>query len=411
MNAVGIDVSKGRSTVAIVTQFGELVASPFEVNHTDSELSELAGKLKSLKGETKIVMECTGSYHLPVAGTLHAAGLTVYAVNPILIHDFGNNTIRRRVNDKADAMKIARYTITNWFELPPEYVPEEEIRQMLKTFSRQYSKYNKLKTSLTNNLISLLDRAFPGLNKLFTSGAREKDGHEKWIDFAGKFWHCDCVGETGLKAFTERYGKWCKRMGYYAVGADEIHAAARNCVAVMPKSENTKSLITRAVVQVNAIAETLSATAFEMNRLAEMLPEYPVVLELRGIGKILGPQLMAEVGDVRRFPKKSTLVAFAGLEPTDNESGDFHGDEKISKKGSPHLRKTLFQVMDCLLRTSPKDDIIYRLLDRKRAEGKHYYSYMCAGSAKLLRIYYARVKSHLNKRDAGQNNLGMGCTL
>jgi len=94
------------------------------------------------------------------------------------------------------------------------------------------------------------------------------------------------------------------------------------------------------------------------------------------------------------------LVAFAGLEPTDNESGDFHGDEKISKKGSPHLRKTLFQVMDCLLRTSPQNDIVYQLLDRKRAEGKHYYSYMCAGSAKLLRIYYARVKEHLNNLEA-----------
>jgi transposase len=400
MNAVGIDVSKGYSTVTVVNCFGEVVTSPFDVNHTDSELSELAGKLKSLSGETKIIIECTGSYHFPIANALHAAGLTVHAVNAILIHEYGNNSIRRRHNDKADARKIARYGITNWLELPPEYIPEEEIRQILKAVSRQYNKYNKIKTMLTNNLISLLDRSFPGLNKLFTSQAREKDGHEKWIDFAAKFWHCGCVADLTPKAFAERYSKWCKRIGYYPVNVREIHAEARKCVAVMPKTENTKSLITCAVAQLNNIGETLNTTAKEMNRLAKLLPEYPVALDLRGVGKILGPQLIAEVGFVPRFEKKSSLVAFAGLEPTDNQSGQFQGDEPISKKGSPHLRKTLFQIMDVLLRTSPTNDIVYQLLDRKRAEGKHYYSYMCAGSAKLLRIYYARVKEHLSKLDS-----------
>lgn len=109
---------------------------------------------------------------------------------------------------------------------------------------------------------------------------------------------------------------------------------------------------------------------------------------------------MAEIGDVRRFPKKSSLVCFAGLEPTENSSGKFQGDEKISKKGSPHLRKTLFQVMDCILKHSPADDPVYQLLDRKRAEKKHYYSYMNAGAAKFLRIYYARVNAYLNNLEA-----------
>jgi transposase len=134
-----------------------------------------------------------------------------------------------------------------------------------------------------------------------------------------------------------------------------------------------------------------------MNRLAQTLPEYLVVIGFRGVGNILAPQLIAEIGDVRRFPKKSSLVCFAGLEPTPNRSGQFTGAEEISKKGSPHLRKALFQVMDCLLKLSPENDTVYRLLDRKRAEKKHYYSYMCAGSVKLLRIYYARVTEHLDR--------------
>jgi transposase len=395
MNAVGIDVSKGYSTVCVMRHFGEVVVSPFDVAHTVSELGKLANLLKSLNGETKAIMECTGSYHLPVARTLHAAGFFVSAVNPKLIHGFGNNTIRKRHNDKADSVKIANYGLSSWLQLP-KYVPEEDIRQSLKSFSRQYNQYNKVKTMLTNNFISLLDQTFPGLKELFTSAAREDDGHEKWLDFAARFWHCECVGGLSLNAFTEAYRKWCKRSGYHCVSAEKIHAASRQCAAVMPKSESTKALITHAAAQVNAVVETLAATAREMNRLAALLPEYPVVLAFRGVGEVLGPQLIAEIGDVRRFTKKSSLVCFAGLEPTDNQSGKFQGDEKISKKGSPHLRKALFQVMGCLLQHSPIDDPVYQLLDRKRAENKHYYSYMNAGAAKFLRIYYARVKAYLD---------------
>jgi len=220
---------------------GEVAVSPFEVTHTVSELGELARSLKSLNGETKIIMECTGSYHLPIARALHSAGFFVSAVNPLIIHGFGNNTIRKRHNDKADSVKIANYGLSNWLSLP-KYAPEEEIRQSLKSFSRQYNKYNKVKTMLTNNLISLLDQTFPGLKELFPSPARECDGHEKWLDFASRFWHCECVGGMSAKAFAEVYRKWCKRAGYYCVGADEIHAASRQCAAVMPKNEATKTL-------------------------------------------------------------------------------------------------------------------------------------------------------------------------
>jgi transposase len=110
---------------------------------------------------------------------------------------------------------------------------------------------------------------------------------------------------------------------------------------------------------------------------------------------------MAEIGDVRGFPKKGSLVCFAGLDVPPFQSGKFESASgNISKKGSPHLRRVLFQVMDCLLENSPDDDPVYRFLDRKRAEGKHYRSYMTAGSAKFLRIYYARVREYQSKIDS-----------
>ena len=397
MNAVGIDVSKGYSTIAIMQPLGVVVASPYEVKHTNSELSELARKLKKLKGETKVVMECTGNYHLPIANTLHAAGLYVSAVNPQLTHEYGNNSIRKSRNDKTDSLKMANYALSNWLKLP-KYIPEEDIRHMLKAYSRQYSKYCKIKTMLTNNLIALLDQTFPGVNELFTSPPRKRDGHEKWLDFSSYFWHCECVSSLSPKVFFERYRKWCKREGYYfgQAKADKVYAAACGQVSVISQNDISKLLITQAIAQVNAMSETIAIVAAEMKRLASLLPEYPVAIAFYGVGEILGPQLMAEVGDIYRYPKKSSIVRFAGLEPVENQSGKFSGKESISKQGSPHLRKTLFQIMDCVLTNAPADEPIFQFLDRKRAEGKNYYSYMCAGAAKFLRIYYARVKEYLD---------------
>ena len=114
MNCVGIDVSKGKSMIAVMRPFGEVVVSPFEVRHTASELSELARLLKNLDGETRVVMESTGNYHAPVAWLLHGAGFYVSVVNAMLVHDYGNNSLRRGKTDKKDAVKLANYGLDHW---------------------------------------------------------------------------------------------------------------------------------------------------------------------------------------------------------------------------------------------------------------------------------------------------------
>ena len=136
MNAVGIDVSKGKSMVAVMRPLGEVVLPPFEVSHTGSELRELAKTLKNLPGETRVVMEYTGYYHAPVALALCEAGIYVSVVNPLLVHDYGNNTLRRAKTDKKDAMKLANYALDRWTQLP-QYQPQEDTRLLLKTPYRQ----------------------------------------------------------------------------------------------------------------------------------------------------------------------------------------------------------------------------------------------------------------------------------
>ena len=396
MNAVGIYVSKGKSMVAILRPYGEIVASPFVVKHTTSNLNSLVDLIKSVDGESRIVMEHTGRYYEPIVRKLSEANLFVSAVNPKLIKDFGDNSLRKVKSDKADAVKIARYALDTWTELR-QYSLMDEIRSQLKIMNRQFGFYMKQKTAMKNNLIGILDQTYPGVNTYFDSPARS-DGSQKWVDFATTYWHVDCVRKMSLNAFSGHYKQWCKRKKYNfsQSKAEEIYGAAKELVPVLPKNELTKLIIKQAVDQLNTASTTVESLRILMNETAAKLPEYPVVMNMNGVGPSLGPQLIAEIGDVTRFTHKGAITAFAGVDPGVNESGSYaQKSVPTSKRGSAELRKTLFQVMDCLIKTMPQDDPVYLFMDKKRAQGKPYYVYMTAGANKFLRIYYGRVKEYL----------------
>ena len=119
-----------------------------------------------------------------------------------------------------------------------------------------------------------------------------------------------------------------------------------------------------------------------------------------GVGKSVGPQLMAEIGDLRRFAHQKSLVVFMGTALGNNQSGDKDArNNRTSKRGSTYLRKTLFVIMTILLQCQPVDNLVYQFLDRKRTEGKPYYVYMTAGGTNLLRIYYGRVRDCLKAKE------------
>lgn len=138
------------------------------MSHTESDLNKLVQLIKSLSGETKVVMEYTGAYYEPIANALHNQGIFVSVVNPLLIDDYGTNRVRKVKTDKKDSLKIASFAIDKWLDLR-EYITANDIRKTLKILNRQYVQYNKILVMQKNNLISLLDSCFPNANTLFTS--------------------------------------------------------------------------------------------------------------------------------------------------------------------------------------------------------------------------------------------------
>ena len=398
MYAVGIDVSKRKSTVTILQPGGNVVVSPFDVPHLSPHFQSLKKMIGDLDGEARIVMECTGRYHEPVARALSQAGFFVSAVNPQIIHNFQgqDNPLRKVKTDQADSVKIARYTLDSWADLK-QYSLMDELRSQLKTMNRQFDFYMKHKIAMKNNLIGLIDLTYPGANTYFDSPVRE-DGSQKWVDFLDTYWHVDCVRRMSLHAFTDHYQKWCarKKYNFSLTKAEEIYGKAKELIPVLPRDNFTKRIIKQAIQQLNSVSQIVEQLRSLMNETASKLPEYPVVMAMKGVGPSLGPQLMAEIGDVTRFTHRSAITAFAGVDPGVNASGEYSQKSvHASKHGSPVLRKILFHIMDILIKTKP-DDAVYQFMDKKRAQGKPYYVYMTAGANKFLRIYYGRVKEYLS---------------
>ena len=411
MIAIGIDVSKGRSTVAAVGEGKIILQKPFDVFHNKTEFINLISFIRKFNDETCVIMEHTGVYYRIVAEALCDAGIRVSVVNPVLIRQFGDNTLRKVKTDKKDSMKIARYALENREELR-YYTTVDTLRDSLKSFVRQFNFENKSLTAHKNSFNALLERVFPGIDGIFTSPAKS-NGHQKVLDFVTQFWHNDCVSLLSLGKFTELYKKFCKKHHYcfYETTAKEIHTLARENLTTMPKNEITQSLIQNAAKRVLQNSESVSSLRIQMIELAKRLPEFKTVNDLYGVGETLAAQLIGEIGDVRRFESKRSLVAFAGVDPDKDDSGKKVSiSGKISRSGDAILRKAVYQVVECHLLNSPIDEPVYQFLDKKRSEGKNYYVYMTAACNKFLRIYYARVKEFMDSLEKNLNTEAISIT-
>lgn len=395
MTSVGIDVSKEKSTVCILRPYGEVVASPYEIPHTEPEVKSLVDRVCSLEGEVRVVMEATGGYHLPLLACLKQAGLFVSVINPLIMKKYASSSLRKGKTDKLDSVRIANFGIDNWFKLI-DYSAPKGIYEQLRILGRQYSHYITMKIESKLTLTDLLDRTMPGIKKLLSGKRSEEPTKDKLCDFVEEYWHYDNITKRSEARFVCEYCRWAKKKGYHAneAKAKKIYAMARDGIPTLPSSAASIKMLTLEAVRVlKEINRTLETILTQMQELATTLPEYGVVRDMKGVGNVLAPRLIAEIGDVRRFHSGSALVAFAGIDSPPFQSGGFTGTQRrISKRGSALLRKTGYEVMKCLKSTKPSQDAaVYLFMLKKEGEGKPKKVAKVAALNKFLRIYYARV--------------------
>lgn len=394
MLSVGIDVSKEKSTVCAMRPLGEILVMPFEISHTDSDLSEVVRMITRLDSDVKIVMEATGIYHLPVATFLREKGLFISVINPYEMKLYRAQDLRKVKTDKRDSMTIANYGIDKWFDLR-EFTPQEDVYAELRLLGRQYRFFMESRIDHLLNLTHLLDYTMPGVKACF-GGWSESSGKDKLCDFVEEYWHYDNITRRSEKKFVEHYQKWTKKKGYQfsETKALQIYSLAKDGIpTISSNAPSTKMLLLEAVKALREVNSALFAILTRMKELAKTLPEYPVVRAMGGVGDVLAVKLIAEIGDVRKFKSGKALIAYAGIDPPPYESGKFIGTERhISKRGSTTLRKIGYEVMRCVKSNGGnRDTAVYDFMLKKEDEGKAKKVAKIAALNKFLRIYYARV--------------------
>ena len=388
---VGIDVSKGKSTVAILSAVGEVIEEPFEIKHDIEGLNFLEEKLKDIPNEDlKIVMEETGTYHLPVLGYLLDKGYFVVAENALKIKKYLDRGLRKAKTDKKDSYKLAEYTCNNWYKLN-KVRENDEAYDNLRFLSRQYINNINVQVKQKNNFSNLCDLLFPGYYQLL-----DENNFIFGLEIFQKYYHPEIVTNKKQSQFVEEIDKLAKKLGHKGAGitlANKIYLLAQKTISPRPNNEYAQlSAISCADALILTI-KTTTTIITEIDKLARELPEYDVISEMPGCGKKLTSRIIAEIGDVRRFKNAGSIIAYAGLDAPPYQSGQFEATNRhISKRGNKYLRKTGYEVMKSIKSCCRSDNDLKSYIIKKENEGKLKKVAKIAGLNKFLRMYYGTVK-------------------
>lgn len=388
---VGIDISKGKSTIAIISIAGEVIEEPFEINHDIEGLNLLEEKIKDISKENlKIVMEETGTYHLPVLGYLLDKGYFVVSENALKIKKYLDRGLRKAKTDKKDSLKLAEYCCDNWYKLN-KVRENDEIYDNLRFLSRQYLSNIAIQVKQKVIFSNLCDLLFPGYYQLL-----DDNTFILGLEIFKKYYHPEIVTNKKQPQFVNEIDKLAKKLGHKGAGAtlaNKIYNLATKTISPRPNNQYSQlSAISCADALILTI-KTTNTIISEMDELARELPEYDVISELPGCGKKLTSRVIAEIGDVRRFKNAGSIIAYAGLDSPPYQSGQFEATNRhISKRGNKYLRKTGYEIMKALKSSCKSNSELKLYIIQKENEGKLKKVAKIAGLNKFLRMYYGIVK-------------------
>lgn len=388
---VGIDLSKGKSTVAILSIEGEVIEMPFDINHDVEDLEKLDTKLQEFsKEDLKIVLEQTGTYHLPILTYLLDRGYCVIAENALKIKKYLDRSLRKAKTDKKDSLKLAEYACDNWYKLKANFIEEEKYKE-LKFLSRQYFSLNSMKVQQKVDFSDLTDMLFPGYYQLL-----EECNFIVGLKIFEKFSDPEIIRKKKIETFLNDVEKIAQKIGQKRAGrnlAIKVYELAKKSVPSCPSNSSTQLILNKCVVALINLIETTNEIIAKMNEIAKSMDEYKEVRNMKGVGDRLAPLLIAEIGDIRRFKNAGSLIAYAGIDSPPYQSGKYEATNRhISKRGNKYLRKTGFEVMQSIKSFCRVDCEVYNYIVKKEIEGKCKKSAKIAGLNKFLRQYYGILK-------------------
>ena len=381
---IGIDIAKRSHQAAVTDASGELIVKPFSFKNSAIGFAQFLSVLEENSVACSccvIGLEATGHYWYPLYFFLVEQKFTVKVFNPIQTAAFREIAIRKVKNDNHDSIMIADFT--RFGRYSETYIPSEAMLA-LKNLSRFRLSVSDLCSDLKRRTLVLLDQIFPEYSSVFsdTFGTTSKQLLEKYStpdEFSE-------ISTTKLANFIHKISRG--RFGREK--AELIKAAAHDSVGISYAIDTFSFQIKQLVEQIEFMEDQLNEIDAEMAKLLAQ-SEYSVITTISGIGPTLGSIIVSEIGDIERFETSSKLVAYAGLDASVKQSGEFNSTQnKISKRGSPHLRRALWMAAFMSLRSDPA---LYDYYSRLRARGKSHRLATTAVARKLCIIVWAIMKS------------------
>ena len=384
MYIVGIDIAKRKHEAAVIDGEGETVIKPFSFTNNCSGYNHLLGVLRKAKlplGETRFAMEATGHYWLPLFSRLQHEGCQVQVINPVQTNSIRSFYIRQAKTDPRDAVLIAE--VIRFGRFSESTLHQEDIYE-LRELCRGRHAVVSMQADVKRKIIALLDQVFPEYEKLFTD--LFGDTSMAILQTCPTPKELSAMDTNELCELIQKPSR--KRFGI--AKAREIQELARDSFGFDMVSDVFSAMIKLYAQHIVFLKQQISTMD---EKIAEIMSTLDTpIMTITGIGPTLGAVIVSEIGDISRFPSSAKLAAYAGIDPTMRQSGEYNGvRNRMSKRGSPYLRHAIWLAASSAVIHDP---MFREYFQKKRSEGKPYMASLGHACRKMVSVIYAVIRDN-----------------
>lgn len=376
---IGIDIAKKNHEASIIDSSGKSLSKSISFPNSTKGIEKFNNFIAEFGVTTNnciIGMEATGHYWISLFSYIIDLGFTCYVINPIQSDAFRKMYVRQTKNDSVDSfiiaqiMRFGEFSISNF---------SDENTFALRNLTRYRFALVDECSDWKRKLVAILDQVFPEYSSLFSNiyGVASKELLSKYP-----------LPEDMLSIPAEKLGNLLYECSKGRLGinkAEEIQSRARESFGIKFAKRSFSFQIKQIISQISFLEELLKEIEIEISCLLEDI--CPVITTITGIGSVLGASIVSEIGNISRFERANQLVAYAGLDTRIKQSGDFSAtNTKLSKRGSPYLRRSIWLAATVAAFKDPALSIYYQGL---RARGKAHGTAIGAVARKLTNIIFA----------------------
>lgn len=384
---LGIDIAKVNHVASLIDENGSILVKAIKFTNSNEGLQKLIDSISAYdQSQIYCAMEATGTYWLSLFSALTDKGFNVSVFNPYQIKSFrGAYTNRKQKNDVIDSILIANFLSFNGTKQTS--LPNDDLlalKNLTRYRSNLVSNISKAKTQVTG----ILDKVFPEYSDLFSDTFSE----------ASKQILLNCPTPNEVINFnTKKLANLLKKASRGRHSTDkvrEVKSLAKNSFGIKFTGDACSFEIKQLVNQILFLENQAHELEVKIKDIYSKLDNH--LQTIPGIGEVTAPIILAEIGDINNFSSPSKLTAFAGIDPSENQSGNKKStDEKTSKRGSPYLRHAIYLAA---MVASNNDPIMHDYYIKKRAEGKHHYVALAGVERKLIGIIFHVLKENRDYR-------------